>query len=134
MVVRAAASLAGGYMAVSLKDRPVDRGQQDSRLQRYATIVAQLSAQRMHTSAQCFIWASSPMRSHDCAHLRQTSAQRSEEHTSELQSLMRISYAVFCLKKKKTTRNNKTYHEAHLTPNDKRTNIITATKTQTLSS
>src|SRR3546814_2982095 len=30
--------------------------------------------------------------------------QRSEEHTSELQSLMRISYAVFCLKKKKITR------------------------------
>src|SRR3546814_2258783 len=29
--------------------------------------------------------------------------QRSEEHTSELQSLMRISYAVFCLKKKKQT-------------------------------
>src|SRR3546814_9628972 len=29
-------------------------------------------------------------------------ADRSEEHTSELQSLMRISYAVFCLKKKKT--------------------------------
>src|SRR3546814_4604833 len=28
---------------------------------------------------------------------------RSEEHTSELQSLMRISYAVFCLKKKKTS-------------------------------
>src|SRR3546814_10019589 len=31
---------------------------------------------------------------------------RSEEHTSELQSLMRISYAVFCLKKKKTTINH----------------------------
>src|SRR3546814_4966836 len=31
------------------------------------------------------------------------SADRSEEHTSELQSLMRISYAVFCLKKKKIT-------------------------------
>src|SRR3546814_17492146 len=30
-------------------------------------------------------------------------AERSEEHTSELQSLMRISYAVFCLKKKKIT-------------------------------
>src|SRR3546814_5158949 len=30
-----------------------------------------------------------------------TRANRSEEHTSELQSLMRISYAVFCLKKKK---------------------------------
>src|SRR3546814_7343121 len=32
-----------------------------------------------------------------------TSPSRSEEHTSELQSLMRISYAVFCLKKKKNT-------------------------------
>src|SRR3546814_6761210 len=30
--------------------------------------------------------------------------KRSEEHTSELQSLMRISYAVFCLKKKKKTK------------------------------
>src|SRR3546814_5000697 len=34
-------------------------------------------------------------------------AQRSEEHTSELQSLMRISYAVFCLKKKKINKNTK---------------------------
>src|SRR3546814_10276855 len=33
-------------------------------------------------------------------------AGRSEEHTSELQSLMRISYAVFCLKKKKTQESN----------------------------
>src|SRR3546814_6084047 len=36
-----------------------------------------------------------------------TLACRSEEHTSELQSLMRISYAVFCLKKKKTNKNKK---------------------------
>src|SRR3546814_1828128 len=35
----------------------------------------------------------------------QDHAARSEEHTSELQSLMRISYAVFCLKKKKQTQN-----------------------------
>src|SRR3546814_2214020 len=39
--------------------------------------------------------------------------RRSEEHTSELQSLMRISYAVFCLKKKKTTTRNRT-HISHL--------------------
>src|SRR3546814_2516016 len=38
---------------------------------------------------------------------------RSEEHTSELQSLMRISYAVFCLQKKKNPRQNKT--KAHAT-------------------
>src|SRR3546814_8199297 len=36
------------------------------------------------------------------------SAARSEEHTSELQSLMRISYAVFCLKKKTTNKNSTT--------------------------
>src|SRR3546814_10890691 len=35
-------------------------------------------------------------------------SRRSEEHTSELQSLMRISYAVFCLKKKKKKKKNKT--------------------------
>src|SRR3546814_3760592 len=34
---------------------------------------------------------------------------RSEEHTSELQSLMRISYAVFCLKKKKNTLTSHTH-------------------------
>src|SRR3546814_5522590 len=37
--------------------------------------------------------------------------ERSEEHTSELQSLMRISYAVFCLKKKK--KNNTTRHRKY---------------------
>src|SRR3546814_8504688 len=36
--------------------------------------------------------------------------ERSEEHTSELQSLMRISYAVFCLKKKKTINNTEHKH------------------------
>src|SRR3546814_9307383 len=40
---------------------------------------------------------------------------RSEEHTSELQSLMRISYAVFCLKKKKKTNYNHTITINHTT-------------------
>src|SRR3546814_3462317 len=43
----------------------------------------------------------------------QTLLIRSEEHASELQSLMRISYAVFCLKKKKTTTINTTTHYLH---------------------
>src|SRR3546814_1560855 len=48
---------------------------------------------------------------------------RSEEHTSELQSLMRISYAVFCLKKKKykTLRTPKIYHQ-ETPPNEPKTN------------
>src|SRR3546814_5732812 len=42
-------------------------------------------------------------------------ATRSEEHTSELQSLMRISYAVFCLKKKNTQTHNYAYnHHQHI--------------------
>src|SRR3546814_2923032 len=40
-------------------------------------------------------------------------ARRSEEHTSELQSLMRISYAVFCLKKKKYTKHTQERHDTH---------------------
>src|SRR3546814_4644272 len=40
---------------------------------------------------------------------------RSEEHTSELQSLMRISYAVFCLKKKKTITKHRTDITTHNT-------------------
>src|SRR3546814_2498553 len=40
------------------------------------------------------------------AHPPSGEAHRSEEHTSELQSLMRISYAVFCLKKKNNTQQN----------------------------
>src|SRR3546814_4295552 len=47
---------------------------------------------------------------------------RSEEHTSELQSLMRISYAVFCLKKKKTKK--QTNHN-HQTLNKHKRSIIT---------
>src|SRR3546814_10508559 len=45
---------------------------------------------------------------------------RSEEHTSELQSLMRISYAVFCLKKKKNNKKNKTTTHAHKRNHDMR--------------
>src|SRR3546814_3416743 len=55
-------------------------------------------------------------------------AMRSEEHTSELQSLMRISYAVFCLKKKKKNyiRNQETEQ-----CNDKESTITQTTTTIT---
>src|SRR3546814_3840167 len=54
-----------------------------------------------------------------CSAVRLSLVLRSEEHTSELQSLMRISYAVFCLKKKKTQHHttlayiNTTYKQAY---------------------
>src|SRR3546814_10608222 len=47
--------------------------------------------------------------------VREADGARSEEHTSELQSLMRISYAVFCLNKKNTTpSHNPTTSTIHL--------------------
>src|SRR3546814_8702272 len=44
-------------------------------------------------------------------------SDRSEEHTSELQSLMRISYAVFCLKKKITKRREHHIQKSHINEN-----------------
>src|SRR3546814_3685701 len=53
---------------------------------------------------------------------------RSEEHTSELQSLMRISYAVFCLKKKKTKRQNEYNIKRNNTEQTNHINTITNNK------
>src|SRR3546814_2057870 len=53
------------------------------------------------------------------------SSRRSEEHTSELQSLMRISYAVFCLKKKKNTNLPYTNPRTNRTPPSANTNQFT---------
>src|SRR3546814_1805550 len=59
-------------------------------------------------------------------------SQRSEEHTSELQSLMRISYAVFCLKKKKKKQTNNTYTQTqHLTSITRKTTQLTHSTTIT---
>src|SRR3546814_9479602 len=49
----------------------------------------------------------------DCLAAFTKPAERSEEHTSELQSLMRISYAVFCLKKKKTQNSQTILNKEH---------------------
>src|SRR3546814_2624707 len=51
------------------------------------------------------------------------SSKRSEEHTSELQSLMRISYAVFCLKKKK--QNHTTEYDTDQTEHDRENSSTT---------
>src|SRR3546814_9807525 len=51
-------------------------------------------------------------------------SSRSEEHTSELQSLMRISYAVFCLKKQKQTHKNNTRIPEYNLPTTTTNNII----------
>src|SRR3546814_8581164 len=58
--------------------------------------VGKYSLRRTHFRVGSTIGGAPPM-------LGECGLRRSEEHTSELQSLMRISYAVFCLKKKKHT-------------------------------
>src|SRR3546814_3371013 len=55
-----------------------------------------------------FIAAALPLKIFPPLFNRYESGERSEEHTSELQSLMRISYAVFCLQKKKKNKTHDT--------------------------
>src|SRR3546814_1037114 len=64
-----------------------------------------LEGMLVHQDGSRFAWLPGDPRQYDLIVTLDdaTSAIRSEEHTSELQSLMRISYAVFCLKKKTTS-------------------------------
>src|SRR3546814_6567747 len=65
------------------------------------------SPARRHRPCRC-VPATADRRRHGRSRTtRHVYVDRSEEHTSELQSLMRISYAVFCLKKKKNTQTEK---------------------------
>src|SRR3546814_5614350 len=61
-------------------------------VEQYLTFIAEMRALKLEVAADYLVMAAW------LAYLK----SRSEEHTSELQSLMRISYAVFCLKKKNT--------------------------------
>src|SRR3546814_9344088 len=58
---------------------------------------------RVHPTEPCGAMQLRPGGGVDPPRVREESWNRSEEHTSELQSLMRTSYAVFCWKKQKTT-------------------------------
>src|SRR3546814_10214718 len=63
--------------------------------QDYYDVLAATGRGSWHPDNDATLWVKFNLRAH---HMQ---AQRSEEHTSEIQSLMRTSYAVFCLKKKK---------------------------------
>src|SRR3546814_8350565 len=70
------------------------RGSASSIFERYCQLARDANASGDRVAAENYL-------QHAEHYYRIMLAQRSEEHTSELQSLMRISYAVFCLKKKK---------------------------------
>src|SRR3546814_5986126 len=76
--------------------------------------------------------ALAPRGSCQCRRRKRAHPQRSEEHTSELQSLMRISYAVFCLKKKKILKTTKvhTIIRIDLNHNQKHTHQVTSNQVQ----
>src|SRR3546814_2926954 len=82
---RHSARQAGGSLSVGRRAGPHSRGHKSRRLRRPPR----------------------PRRSRRGRKEKRAVRRRSEEHTSELQSLMRISYAVFCLKKKKPTTKKK---------------------------
>src|SRR3546814_9959608 len=77
------------------------------------------------------VWSSSMMRLYGriaCSIALRETRGRSEEHTSELQSLMRNSYAVFCLQKKKhNTHDNEPPSPIHIREQAEKTNAGTST-------
>src|SRR3546814_8255144 len=103
----------------SLAD-PDPRRREPHRDRRPERKAAQAADQRDRPGRTCPA-ACVPAAQAECRRTRQHGT-RSEEHTSELQSLMRISYAVFCLKKKKTT--------THEIQNAYQTTTITSTRTR----
>src|SRR3546814_3831197 len=97
-------------LGIDARRRPHDRGRAwqrrcrsrksiDEKLTILAESEADPAAHRRRASLVPRLWCSL-FRSVDAASAIRSRGLRSEEHTSELQSLMRISYAVFCLKKK----------------------------------
>src|SRR3546814_5570835 len=76
-------------------DQPANRFECDGR--------THCSQMRSCAEAGCFLRTAPTQRWMEIETANLVSGSRSEEHTSELQSLMRISYAVFCLKKKNST-------------------------------
>src|SRR3546814_1565599 len=68
-------------------------------IKRALSLCEGLACAKIYLKRDTFSGATLPLR------VRSRSRERSEEHTSELQSLMRISYAVFCLKNKKKNNN-----------------------------
>src|SRR3546814_2133229 len=73
-----------------------------------AFLAKSVSEEKLRDGPLVFKWPENDIRDFDILQVRRDdgdpqagSSERSEEHTSGLQSLMRISYAVFCLKKKK---------------------------------
>src|SRR3546814_10103319 len=88
-------------------DRPLDlaRGQTKTRCR---TMTGNHKLQQPQGAHQCGHRVTPSSSRTTCRNpCRRSRSWRSEEHTSELQSLMRISYAVFCLKKKKKIQNKK---------------------------
>src|SRR3546814_9769152 len=88
------------FVLFFLRIRRPPRSTRTDTLFPYTTLFRSIASPAHHGHRRGRTGSGSPDRPRaDAAH----HPDRSEEHTSELQSLMRISYAVFCLKKKKTT-------------------------------
>src|SRR3546814_1614979 len=99
-------------------DRPADRGVA-TRFDRATGLEAPLirpPSRRAHAQLRLRGDTHISTRARKTVSPASSTTPRSEEHTSELQSLMRISYAVFCLKKKKIT------HPHNIEQTDQQTN------------
>src|SRR3546814_3297269 len=94
------AALIDKYRDRRLADRVFDLAWTHNQVVRRQINASQADAQLYERLAGLVLHAHSALRAEQAVLLQNRRGQRSEEHTSELQSLMRNSYAVFCLKKK----------------------------------
>src|SRR3546814_1763045 len=85
---------------------------EDYVIPRYAAFAQATAALEGALAAACEDGRPTPEEAGAAYHNAMDAWTRSEEHTSELQSLMRISYAVFCLKKK--NKNTRNLHNNHI--------------------
>src|SRR3546814_8633831 len=92
------------YALVPFMTRPLDIVVNAMAVPRHRAEAEELSHARMQFDIRKSV---ANVHLHKCSTAKAEPSRRSEEHTSELQSLMRISYAVFCLKKKKKRQSNK---------------------------
>src|SRR3546814_4784977 len=97
------------YTTLFRSDQPADLQRRDDAVRGAAVRRARAGADDARGGAARLRGARDPQLLHlgiGIVQSRTVSGPRSEEHTSELQSLMRISYAVFCLKKKMISHKN----------------------------
>src|SRR3546814_5429429 len=120
-------------LAIALPNAKIDDAEADARLEIYWSALRDIPLPDLRQAYDRLLKTSRffPTIEEIRAAAHPSMAMRSEEHTSELQSLMRLSYAVFCLKKKIYSRRNQVRNKDINTHHNSRSLLVTNRQTST---